>query len=190
MPRSDDARALLALMLLQHSRQDAREVEGERVTLEHQDRTRWDRAAIDEAFALGPVPGAARGAYRVQAELAAVHAVARHADDTDWPAIVTLYDELLTFTASPVISLNRAIAVGMSNGPLAGLAALDAVAEDERLAGHYLVPAARGDLLARAGLLVEAVQALELAARRAPTQPERQQLTRRVEELRSRGSTS
>jgi RNA polymerase sigma-70 factor (ECF subfamily) len=67
-----------------------------------------------------------------------------------------------------VISLNRAIAVGMSNGPLAGLAALDAVAEDDRLVGHYLVPAARGDLLARAGLLVEAVQALELAARRAP----------------------
>jgi RNA polymerase sigma-70 factor (ECF subfamily) len=141
-------------------------------------------------LALGPVPGAARGAYRVQAELAAVHAVSRHADGTDWPAIVALYDELLTFTPSPVISLNRAIAVGMSNGPLAGLAALDAVAEDERLAGHYLVPAARGDLLAGAGLLVEAVQALELAARRAPTQPERQQLTRRVEELRSRGSTS
>ena len=190
MPRSDDARALLALMLLQRSRHDAREVDGERVTLEHQDRTRWDRAAIDEAFALGPVPGAARGAYRVQAELAAVHAVARHADDTDWPAIVTLYDELLTFTPSPVISLNRAIAVGMSDGPLAGLVALDAVAEDDRLVGHYLVPAARGDLLARAGLLVEAVRALELAARRAPTEPERQQLARRVEELGSLGSAS
>jgi RNA polymerase sigma-70 factor (ECF subfamily) len=190
MPGSDEVRALLALMLLQHSRRDAREVEGERVALEHQDRTRWDRDAIEEAMALRPVSGAAtRGCYRVQAELAAVHALAGHADDTDWPAVVTLYDELLELTPSPVVALNRAIAVGMGDGPLAGLAALDAVADDVRLTGHYLVPAARGDLLARAGLLAEAVQALELAAQGAPTDQERRQLVRRADELRTRGST-
>jgi RNA polymerase sigma-70 factor (ECF subfamily) len=188
MPGSDEARALLALMLFQHSRRDAREVEGERITLEHQDRTRWDRGAIEEAVALGPLPGAARGSYRVQAELAAAHAGAVHADDTDWPAIVTLYDELIELTPSPVVALNRAIAVGMSDGPLAGLAELDAVADDARLAEHYLVPAARGDALARAGLVAEAVQALELAAQGAPTEQERQQLARRADELRTRGN--
>ena len=128
MPDSDEARGLLALMLLQHSRRDARVVDGELVTLEDQDRSRWDTDAITEALALGPAAGRERGPYRIQADLAAVHATALDAASTDWPRIVALYDELMTIHPSPVVGLNRAIAVGMCDGPLAGLRALDAVA--------------------------------------------------------------
>jgi RNA polymerase sigma-70 factor (ECF subfamily) len=184
MPEADEARALLSLILLQHSRRNAREVDGERVTLEHQDRSRWDRAAIDEGLRLRPDPGASRGGYAVQADIAAVHAVAVDADDTDWAAIVNLYDELLRLNPSPIVALNRSIAVGMSEGALAGLAYLEDVADDPKLVDHYLVAAARGDLLARAGLDAEAVMAIERAADLAPTDQERRQLIQRAEELR------
>ena len=184
MPDSDEARGLLALMLLQQARRGARMVDGELVTLEQQNRTQWDAAAIEEALALRPEPGVRRGAYRLQADLAAVHATARDPADTDWLAIVALYDELLGLVPSPVVALNRAIAVGMSDGPLAGLAALDALAGEARLADHHLLPAARGDLLARAGLRAEAVSALDHAVELAPTHQERQQLARRRDELR------
>lgn len=181
LPDSDEARALLALMLLQHSRHRARVVDGELVTLETQDRTLWDRAAIEEA--LTPLPGVARNSYRVQAELAAVHAVALHADETDWRTIVSLYDELALIARSPIVELNRAVAVGMCDGPMAGLAALDAVSADIRLANHHLLAAVRGDLLARAGLDVEAAHAIDLAIELAPTDEERRQLERRRAEL-------
>jgi RNA polymerase sigma-70 factor (ECF subfamily) len=184
MPDADEPRALLALMLLQHARRDAREVDGERVTLEHQDRSLWDRAAIDEGLRLRPPPGPSRGPYAVQADIAAVHSLAAHAHDTDWATIVDLYDELLALTGSPVVALNRSIAVGMSEGPLAGLAHLESVSDDPRLVDHHLVAAARGDLLARAGLHEEAVIAIERAAELAPTDQERRQLTRRADELR------
>jgi RNA polymerase sigma-70 factor (ECF subfamily) len=184
MPGSDETRALLALMLLQHSRRDAREVDGERVTLEQQDRSRWHRAEIDAALDLLRRSWTVRGPYAVQADIAAVHATAPSADETDWPAIVALYDELLDLAPSPVIALNRAIAVGMSDGPLAGLAALESAADDPKLAGHYLVAAARGDLLTRAGLHDEALIALEQAIELAPTEPERRQLEQRAAELR------
>ncbi|MEJ7635774.1 DUF6596 domain-containing protein [Aeromicrobium sp.] len=176
MPDSDESRALLALMLLQHSRRDAREVAGELVTLEQQDRTRWDRDAIDAGLALLSSRSGDRGAYAVQADIAAVHATATAAEETRWSEIVALYDELLALAPSPVVALNRSIAVGMSDGALAGLAALDAVAEDPRLADHHLVAAARGDLLARAGLPDEALVAIQRAIELAPTAAERHQL--------------
>lgn len=183
MPDSHEARALLALMLLQHARRDARLVDGELVTLEQQDRSRWDAAATEEGLALLAGPAVERGAYRLQAELAAVHARAAAPDDTDWQAIVTLYDELLDLVPSPVVALNRAVAVGMCDGPLAGLAAIEVVADDPRLATHHLVHAARADLLARAGRPQEAVAALDRSIELAPSERERQQLGRRCEEI-------
>ena len=168
MPDSDETRALLALMLLQHARRDARTVDGELVTLEEQDRSRWDAAMIDEALALAGRGPDGRGPYRLQAELAAVHATAPDAADTDWPRIVRLYDELLRLTPSPVVALNRAIAVGMADGPLAGLRALAELEGDPKLAGYHLLPAARADLLARAGRTAEAVRALDEALEPGP----------------------
>ncbi len=184
MPSSDEARALLALMLLQHSRRDAREVDGERITLEHQDRSRWHRREIDEALTLMRRRSTERGPYAIQADIAAVHASAGSADETDWPAIVASYDELSQIVDSPIVALNRAIAVGMSDGALAGLAALESAAEDPRLSDHHLVAAARGDLLSRAGLPDEALIAIEQAVQLAPTEQERRQLEQRAAELR------
>jgi RNA polymerase sigma-70 factor, ECF subfamily len=183
MPEADEPRGLLALMLLQHARRDARLVDGELVTLEDQDRSRWDHALVEEALALTSPRGVPPGPYRLQAELAAVHATARTAEETDWPAIVRLYDELIALQPSPVVELNRAIAVGMAEGPIAGLAVLDEVASDPALQGFHLVPAARGDLLARAGRYAEAVLELDEAARLAPTEQERRALARRRAEL-------
>ncbi len=183
MPESDEARSLLALMLLQHSRRDARTVDGNLITLEHQDRSRWDGDAIDEALALLQARAPGRGGYRIQAELAAVHATAGRAELTDWMAIVALYDELLALHPSPVVSLNRAVAIGMADGPQAGLAALDELASDSRLADYHPLPAARGELLARAGRTAEAAAELTRAALLAPTEQERAQLDRRRAEL-------
>jgi RNA polymerase sigma-70 factor (ECF subfamily) len=183
MPDSDEARGLLGLMLLHHARREARTVGDELITLEHQDRSRWDAEAIAEALALAQPPGNTRGPYRVQADLAAVHATANDVTDTNWPAIVGLYDELLRLMPSPIVELNRASAVGMSDGPLAGLAALDAVAKEPKLAGYHLLPAARADLLARAGLRAEAVLSLDEAMALAPTGQETRQIARRRTEL-------
>jgi RNA polymerase sigma-70 factor, ECF subfamily len=183
MPDADEPRGLLALMLLQHSRRDARLVGGELVTLEHQDRSRWDATMVASALTLAARPGQRRGPYRVQAELAAVHATAPSPERTDWPTIVRLYDELLTLHASPVVELNRAIAVGMADGPAAGLAAIDAVASSPALRGFHLVHAARGDLLARALRRRAAVAELDEAVRLAPTEQERRSLQRRRDDL-------
>ena len=185
MPESDEARGLLALMLLQHARRDARTVDGELVTLERQDRTRWDQTAIDQALKLGQLPGTRRGTYRVQADLAGIHATAADPADTNWAKIVSLYDELRELVPSPVVELNRAIAVGMRDGPHAGLVALDGLAQDERLREFHLLPAARGDLLARAGRRSEAVAAMDQAIRLAPTEQERRQLARTAAALRT-----
>jgi RNA polymerase sigma-70 factor (ECF subfamily) len=184
MPDSDEAGGLLALMLLQHSRRPARLVDGELVTLEDQDRSRWDVDAITEALALLDRATEHRGPYRIQGELAAAHATALDADSTDWLRIVALYDELLAIHPSPVVALNRAVAVGFSDGPLAGLRAVDAVAPE--LPTLHLVPAARGDLLARAGNPVDARCQLDRAIELAPSAAERRQLTRRRDELHRR----
>ena len=151
MPDEDEVSALLALMLAQHARRDARLVDGELVTLEHQDRSRWDRAAVEEALGLGMPAGRVPGGYRLQAELALTHLRAHDAADTDWRRIVRLYDRLLDLHPSPVVALNRAVAVGMAESPAAGLAALDGLAGHPALEGLHLLPAARADLLARAG---------------------------------------
>ncbi len=181
MPDSDEARGLLVLMLLQHARRAARFVDGELMTLQEQDRSRWDAAAIGEALALDAVAGTERGPYRVQADLAAVHATALDAASTDWLRIVALYDELMAINPSPVVALNRAVAVGMTDGPLAGLRAIDVVAPG--LPRFHLVPAARGELLARAGRAFEAKDEFDRAIELAPTEPERRQLARRRDEL-------
>ena len=181
MPESDEASGLLALMLLQHARRAARIVEGELVTLENQDRSRWDVDAISEALSLIDAPSRERGSYRIQAELASVHATALDAGSTDWLRIVALYDELLALHPSPIVALNRAVAVGMSDGPLAGLRAIEAVeAELPRL---HLVPAARAELLARAGRPSDARDHLGRAIELAPSDQERRQLARRRDEL-------
>jgi RNA polymerase sigma-70 factor (ECF subfamily) len=183
MPDSAETRALLALMLLQHARRHARIVAGELVTLEAQDRSRWDTATIDEARALIAQSTGDRGPYGLQAELAAVHAAARDAADTDWTLVVRLYDELLRLAPSPVVALNRAIAVGMADGPLAGLNVLEDLGDDPKLAGYHLLPAARADLLARAGRPQEAAHAIDQAIALAPTEQERRQLAGRRAEL-------
>ncbi|MBH0130912.1 hypothetical protein I6E56_11135 [Salinibacterium sp. NK8237] len=184
MPRSDEVRCLVALLLLQHSRRFSRLVNGEPVTLELQDRSRWDADMVTEACKLLlQRPEHARGPYRLQAELAAAHATASTADATDWSTIVALYDELLGISASPIVQLNRAVAVGLCNGPTAGLAALEDIASHPRLVGQHLIPAVRGDLLARAGLVNEAVVALREAASLAKTDHERRALSRRAREL-------
>ncbi len=183
VPGADEARALLALMLLQHSRHATRLVEGELVRLEDQDRSRWDAGAIAEARRLLARPTAARGPYRVQAELAAVHARAPSGAATDWAGIVRLYDELLDRGPSPVAALNRAVALGMSESAAAGLRALEEARTDPALRDHPLVPAVRGDLLARAGRSADAVVALDEAARLTLNDRERRALRRRRDEI-------
>jgi RNA polymerase sigma-70 factor (ECF subfamily) len=183
LPSSEEAGALLALMLVQHARREARSVDGNLVTLEEQDRTRWDDDAIREALALLRAPARERGSYRIQAEIAAVHARASRADRTDWPVIVARYDELFRIQPSPVVALNRAVAIGMADGPHAGLAALDELAGDPRLSGYHPLHAARGELLARAGQPGEAAIELTRAAELAPTEQERTQIRRRLAAL-------
>jgi RNA polymerase sigma-70 factor, ECF subfamily len=179
MPDEDEARGLLALMLAQHARRAARRVDGELVTLEHQDRSRWDRAAVDEALSLTMPPGRVPGGYRLQAELALTHLRAAAAEDTDWRRIVRLYERLLELHPSAVVALNHAVAVGMAEGPAAGLLLLDELADHPVLQELHLLPAARADLLLRAGMDAEAVAELDRAIALAPTEPERRQLTQR-----------
>lgn len=177
-----EAEALLALMLLQHARSSARvDGAGDLVPLDEQDRSRWDAVEIQEGLALLAAPAANRGSYRVQAEIQAVHARARTAADTDWPAILRLYDDL---PDTPFIELNRAIALGMAAGPDAGLRALAALAASGRLPGHHLLPAAQADLCRRSGRLSEAEKYYREAAELAPTEPERRYLERRLASLR------
>ncbi len=173
---------LLGLMLLQHARADARvDGAGDLVPMEEQDRGLWDAAEIAEGLELlARSNPAARGPYRVQAEIQAVHARARSAGETDWSSIVALYDEL---PQTPVIALNRAIAWGMAAGPTAGLSALDRLVEAGTLEGHHLLAATRADLCRRAGRVSEAVQHYRAALEMAPTAPERRYLERRLAEL-------
>ena len=177
-----EAVGLLALMLLQHAREPARvDGAGDLVPLEAQDRSRWNANELSEGLALlAQRPTRRRGAYRVQAEIQAIHARAGTAADTDWPAILRRYDEL---PHSPFIELNRAIAVGMAVTPRAGLAELDRLAASGDLDGHHLLPAARADLSRRAGANTEAAGYYRAAIRLAPTEPERRYLERRLAAL-------
>lgn len=169
----------LALLLLQHARRAARiDGTGDLVPLEEQDRSRWDAVAISEGLALlAEVP--ASGPYAVQAAIAAEHDRAPSAAATDWAAIRELYGLL---PSTPVVELNRAVAIGMADGPDAGLAALDALGEPPALASSFLLPATRADLLRRAGRHAEAAGWFERARMLAPGEAERRLLTRRIAE--------
>ncbi|MER7697404.1 DUF6596 domain-containing protein [Streptomyces sp. NPDC096095] len=185
LPAERESAGLLALLLLVHARRDARTgPEGEPVLLEDQDRGRWDRPMIEEGRALvvEALTGGPAGPYGVQAAIAALHDEATDVAATDWPQIVALYDVLLTLTPSPVVALNRAVAVAMRDGPEAGLALLDALAGEPRLRAYPPYPAARGDLLGRLGRDGEAAAAYREALGLAGTEPERAALRRKLGE--------
>ncbi|NUS56246.1 MAG: sigma-70 family RNA polymerase sigma factor [Streptomycetaceae bacterium] len=185
MPAEPEARGLLALMLLLEARRTHRTDDGVLVTLEHQDRSRWDRALIAEGVATLDRALAVRrsGPYQVQAAIAACHATAPDAAATDWPQIAVLYGELARLAPSPVVELNRAVAVAMADGIPAGLALVDALAESGALDGYYLLPATRADLLRRDGRPAEAAASYEEALELAPTDAERRYLRDRISGL-------
>jgi RNA polymerase sigma-70 factor, ECF subfamily len=188
MPLESEARGLLALMVMQNSRRDARtDASGDLLTLEEQDRSQWDRAEIERA-AVVLSSTRERGPYVLQALIAQCHAVAATAASTDWSRIVDLYNELLSLSPSPVIELNRAIAVGMLDGPDAGLALVDDLSS--QLPGFHLVPAAQADLLRRAGRAAEAEVRYREAIELAPTVEERAQLQHRLDERGVAGTTA
>ena len=167
-PGEPEVHGLLALMEIQASRTAARTgAHGEPVLLLDQDRSRWDPLLIRRglaALARAEALGGARGPYALQAAIAACHARARAADETDWPRIAALYAELARVTPSPVVELNRAVAVAMADGPEAGLRLVDALAGEAALAGYHLLPAVRGDLLERLGRGPDARAEFERAA--------------------------
>jgi RNA polymerase sigma-70 factor (ECF subfamily) len=185
MPREAENPGLLALLLLQDSRRSARVIDGELVTLEEQDRSLWDRNAICEgvglletALTLGPV-----GPYQLQAAIAALHAQAPTAQETDWPRIAALYERLLELNPSPVIALNHAVAVAMS-GPVAeGLNRIDELGRTSALDRYYLFHAARADLLRRLNQNAEAATAYERAVALATNPVEVNYLNRRLRQL-------
>jgi RNA polymerase sigma-70 factor (ECF subfamily) len=184
---SGETTGLLALMLLQDARRDARlDPAGDIVILEEQDRRRWDQGQITEALPLvvegfrgGPGP------YAVQAAIAALHCQAARAEDTDWPQILQLYDLLERLQPSPIVSLNRAVAVAMVEGPEAALALVDALAVGGDLDDYHLLHAARADLLRRAGLPAAAAASYVRALELATNESERRFLERRLKEVQS-----
>jgi RNA polymerase sigma-70 factor (ECF subfamily) len=191
MPRHPEVKALLALMLLQDSRRDARfDAAGDLVTLEEQDRARWDREEIAEGAALAEAALREGGAgfYALQAAIASMHAQSPSAVATDWQQIAILYAMLLRLHPSPVVGLNRAAAVGMARGPEAGLRLLDELARGGKLSGYHLLPAARADLLRRLGRNAEAAAAYAEALRLTRNLSERRYLERRWHEVGGTGS--
>ncbi|MGS2647733.1 sigma-70 family RNA polymerase sigma factor [Streptosporangium sp. LJ11] len=186
MPDEPEAVGLLALMLLHDARGATRlDAAGDLVTLEEQDRTLWDTAAITEGEELlGRALRRGRpGPYQVQAAIAACHATATEAAGTDWAQIAALYGQLARFTPSAVVELNRAVAVGMAAGPAAGLELVEALGESGALAGYHLLPATRADLLRRLGRAAEAADAYREALELAATDTERRYLGRRLAEV-------
>jgi RNA polymerase sigma-70 factor (ECF subfamily) len=182
-----EATALLALMLLHDSRREARLDEaGDLVVLEEQKRSRWNKEQIAEALTL--IAGAltnSPGPFALEAAIAAEHCRAARADDTDWPRIVKLYDLLQQLLPSPVVALNRAVAVAMADGPRTGLAIIDELAASGELDEYHLLHAARADMLRRLGSNEEAAENYELALNLASNDSERRFLERRLREVRS-----
>jgi RNA polymerase sigma-70 factor, ECF subfamily len=185
IPHEPEPRGLLALMLLHEARRATRTEDGVLVPLEDQDRSRWAQAQISEGVAVLDQALAVRraGPYQVQAAIAACHATAPDAASTDWPQIAILYAELARLAPSPVVELNRAVAVAMTDGVEAGLRLVDDLAASGRLEGYHLLPATRADLLRRAGRPDAARAAYEQALALAPTEAERRYLARRLREL-------
>ena len=180
-----EAKALLALMLLHDARRDSRlDESGEIVTLEGQDRTLWNRQQIAEALLLiKDQPRGAPGPFGLQAALAAAHCKAARPEDTDWAEIVRLYDQLERLQPSPIVSLNRAVAIAMADGPSAGLAVIEALAATNDLSDYHLLHAARADLLRRLGLRDEAAKSYAQALKLVTNDSERRFLERRLREV-------
>jgi RNA polymerase sigma-70 factor (ECF subfamily) len=186
MPDEPEALGLLALMLLHDARREARvDGDGDLVPLEEQDRSRWDRVAIDEGVRVldAAIRRGQPGPYQVQAAIVACHATAATAADTDWIEIAALYGELQRMVPSPVVRLNRAVAVAMADGPAAGLALVDELDASGALAGYYLLSATRADLLRRLGRRADATDAYRAALESASTDSERRYLERRLAEV-------
>jgi predicted RNA polymerase sigma factor len=185
-PREPEAFALLALMELNASRVAARiDAEGEPILLPEQDRSRWDHLQIRRGLqALGRAQqlGGEGGSYLLQAEIVACHARAATADATDWPRIAALYEKLSERIRSPIVELNRAVAVGMAEGPEAGLAIVDAIANESALRNYHLLPGVRGDFLHKLGRRDEARAAFEAAAELAGNRRDRDLMQRRARE--------
>jgi RNA polymerase sigma-70 factor (ECF subfamily) len=185
MPDEPEALGLLALMVLHHARSTARTDDaGDLVTLEDQDRALWDATAISEASAV--LDAAVRlgrpGPYQVMAAIAACHATAPTAAATDWAEIAVLYERLAQMIPSPVVALNRAVAVSMADGPAAGLVLVEQIEHTGALSAYHLLPATRADLLRRLGRSDQAAAAYRRAIELAPTDAERRYLTRRLAE--------
>jgi RNA polymerase sigma factor (sigma-70 family) len=183
LPDEDEARGLLALMLLTHARHGARtDAAGALIPLADQDRGRWDRSAIDEGIGLvtGALASGPVGAYQLQAAIAAVHAEAPSTAETDWRQIIALYELLERVAPSPVFALNRTVAVGMLHGPADGLELLAQLERDERLSAGHRLPAVRGHLLEMAGDAAGAAAAYEAASHLTRSLPERDYLQGRA----------
>src|SRR2546426_1950980 len=188
LPAHAEAKGLLALMLLHDSRRETRlDGSGDIVLLEDQDRARWDRVQIDEGAALVEAAlragGRPPGPYALQAAIAAVHAQAPAAAATDWGQITALYGMLARVHPTPVVELNRAVAVAMSGGLERGLALVDALDQRGELAGYHLLPAARADLLRRLGRHAEAAESYQRALALVSNEAERRYLERRLREI-------
>jgi RNA polymerase sigma-70 factor, ECF subfamily len=187
MPERVEANALLALMLLTDARREARtNLDGDAILLESQDRSRWDRAQIaegleriDAALRAPPRPST----YAVQAAIAALHMRAPRYEDTDWPQIAALYEVLTRIHPSPVIELNRAVAVSMVDGPERALRLVDSIGQRGAVNGYHVLPAVRGDLLRRLGRRDEAIAAYRQALDGVDLEPERRFLSARLSEL-------
>jgi RNA polymerase sigma-70 factor, ECF subfamily len=189
LPKETETRGLLALMLLHDSRREARmTTNGEIVLLEEQNRSLWNQEQIREGLALteAALRRAAPGPYSVQAAIAAVHARAKSAEETDWAQIAGLYDVLLRVQPSPVVELNRAVAIAMVNGMDEGLRLLDQLEKREELRGYYLLPAARGDLSRRLSQWKAAAKAYRCALSLASNDSERRFLAKRLAEAESK----
>src|SRR5215469_12036391 len=189
IPDNTEARGLLALLLLQDSRRTARATpQGEIVLLEDQDRTKWNRAQIEEGVALvnSALSAGPAGPYAIQAAIASVHARAAQAADTDWRAIEALYAYLMRIRPSPVIELNHAVAVAMASGVAEGLQMIESIRVRTDLDGYHLMWAARADLLRRLERWNEAAESYSRALALVTAEPERRFLTRRLAEVESR----
>jgi RNA polymerase sigma-70 factor (ECF subfamily) len=186
MPTEAEVRGLLALMLLHDARREARAAaDGELVPLEQQDRTRWSTEQIEQGCRHLDAALELRraGPYQIQAAIAALHGRAATPEQTDWPQIAALYGALAQQRPSPIVELNRAVAIAMAEGPAVGLARLDRLEAEGTLAGYHLLPAARADLLRRAGRGQEAAQAYRLAIGLASNDAERRYLAQRLAAL-------
>jgi RNA polymerase sigma factor (sigma-70 family) len=179
LPNDGEVAGLLALMLLTDARRAARTgANGELIPLDEQDRTLWDQALIAEGVALvsSALPSGSVGQYQLQAAIAAIHDEASRVEDTDWPQILALYGLLEQMSDNPMVSLNRAIAAAMVQGPAAGLELLKPLDDDARIAGHYRLEAVRAHLCEKAGDHVRAIAHYRAAAERTTSIPERNYL--------------